>query len=98
MPLDSDSPTVKAAVFGQQVSDFVDSPVGKYLIEKADEERDKALNALKNVASWRRKRIQSLQNDIWRAESVQHWLLEAIFTGKAALQKLESDEEFDEDE
>ena len=80
---------VEVANFGKEVEDFLKTRVGQYLFQCADLEIGKALENLKTVGTWRKTRIQQLQNEIWRAESVKKWLLEAVASGNQAFAILE---------
>lgn len=93
MSLDPDDPKVRWAVFGKQVEDFLYSDIGDYLLGCAKREEQEALEQLRRVAPWRRRRIQQLQNQIAIAESIQRWLGDAIASGHAALEQLREDHE-----
>lgn len=67
--------------FGIEVEAFLNSSLGKYLVQKAETERDAALEKLKVADPDNAKEIRRLQNEVWRAESMQTWLAEAIQTG-----------------
>jgi len=90
--LDPDDPVVRTATFGRQVEDFLGSDIGKYLVGRAEQEADEAMEKLKCVAPWRRTRIRDLQAQIWRAESFQRWLGNAIVEGQQALGMLEDND------
>lgn len=79
------------AILGKDAEDFVTSQIGQYIIGCAEQEAADALNQLKTVYPWRRRKIAELQNKVWRAESMQSWLAELIIKGKQALQQLEED-------
>ena len=93
MNLDPNDPLVRTAVFGRQVEDFFESDIGKFLVEKSDLQRDMAIDALKRVAPWRRRRIQQLQNQIAVAEWFQQWLADAVMDGQQAMRVIEGDDE-----
>ena len=80
------------AILGRDAEDFVQSDIGKYLIGCAEQEAQEAMEQLKHVYSWRRRKIMELQNKIWRAESVQSWIAEIIIKGKQAIQQLEGED------
>ena len=81
------------AMMGQDVESFLASDIGRYLIARADEESADAVGKLKTVFPWRRRRITELQNQIWRAESIQSWLGELIIRGRQATSQLEQQED-----
>lgn len=93
MRIDPADPKVQMAVLGQQVEDFLRSDIGDYLLEQAKREEREALELLKRVHPWRRRRIQQLQNQIAVVERVQVWLADAIHSGHAALELIKQDHE-----
>jgi hypothetical protein len=82
----------ESAVFGKVVENFLGSEIGTYLLEKAKSEEQEAVHQLTKVAPWRRRRIQQLQNQIWRAQQFQIWLADAIADGQQATRLLEGEE------
>jgi len=89
--LDPDDPVVRTATLGKRVEDFLNTDIGKYLIARAEEESQQALDKLKVVSPWRRSRIRDLQAQVWRAESFQQWLGNAIVEGQHALEMLQDE-------
>lgn len=79
------------AILGKDVEDFLNSDIGKYLIGCAEQEAVEAMNELKTVSTWRKRKILDLQNRIWRAESFQKWLGELIISGRQAIQQLDEE-------
>ena len=84
MPLNPNDPLVAQATFGREVELFLRSDIGDFLIKRSEEEIAEAVQALKTVAPWRRRRIQELQNAIKVAEKFQFWLADAISAGNQA--------------
>jgi hypothetical protein len=80
------------AIMGRDAADFIRSELGKVLLGRARIERDTALDTLKTVYPWRRRKIQELQNTIWRAESFEGWLAELIINGQNAERILDGQE------
>lgn len=91
MALNQEDPLVQFASFGREVEIFLKSDIGDFLLKRSEEELGQALQALKTVHPWRRRRIQQLQNQIAVAEKFQLWLADAIADGHTALQQLEED-------
>jgi phage tail tape-measure protein len=89
MVIDERDPIVQTAILGKRVEDFIESDIGLYLIDRADNKLSDALNQLKTVAPWRTRRIRELQNEIWVASSFKIWLQEALSEGIAALNIIE---------
>lgn len=81
------------AILGQDAEEFLKTDLGRYMLARAEEEEQEALDALGKVSPWRRRRIQQLQAKLWRARSFKGWLGEMIVAGKQALQQLESQED-----
>lgn len=74
--------------FGFEVEAFLKSKVGSYLIDRAEEEISTAVEKLKHVDPRNADEIQSLQNQVFRAESIQYWLAEVIQAGENAQREL----------
>lgn len=72
------------AILGRDAEDFVRSELGQYVLGRAKREKEEAQTLLNKTHAWRRKRIQQLQNEIWRAESFEAWLFELIMDGRNA--------------
>lgn len=92
MRLNPDDSTVRSAVFGRQVEDFLKGDIGDYLLQRAKEQEEEAMRALRTAAPWRRRRIQELQNRAALAASIMDWLGDAISDGHAALEIIKGEE------
>ena len=82
------------AVLGRDAEDFLRSELGRYIVGRCKLEVQEAQEALSTVSPWRRNRIRQLQAQVWRAQSVQGWLIELIQQGRqaeAALTEMEDD-------
>lgn len=79
------------AMIGRDAEDFIQSDIGQYILGCAEQEAHEAMDQLKRVYPWRRRKITELQNKIWRAESMQSWLAELVIAGKQAVQQLEEE-------
>lgn len=85
---------VAEADLAEQTVEWLHSPVGQYIIGCAKQEIAEAQDELSRVAPWRRRRIQDLQNRVWRATQLLAWLRELVLGGHAARQALaESDDD-----
>jgi hypothetical protein len=93
MRLDPNDPQVRVAVFGKQVEDFLNGDIGAYLVRRAETQAEEAIEALKTVSPWRRRRITQLQARIAAFEGIQQWLADAIVDGRQALNLIEGAEE-----
>jgi hypothetical protein len=80
---------------GVEAEQFLGSNLGRYLIERAESERDDAVGELKEANAEDPKAIRNLQARIWRAESVQFWLADLINDGRNALHELQAREATD---
>lgn len=67
-----------------QVEAFLHGPIGQFLIQRADEEIESAVEALKRIDPEDPKGIRAQQHIIQVAESVQYWLADAIQAGHNA--------------
>ena len=77
----------KTIDFGFQAEAFLQSDVGRYLIDKAEAEVVEATEALKRVDPTKPDEVRELQNKVHRGESIQFWLAEAIQSGLNAQQE-----------
>lgn len=91
MRLDPEDPKVRWATFGRQVEDFLTGDIGHYLLQCAKAEEMEALEGLRLVSPWRRRRITELQNKAATASNFQKWLGDAIASGHAAMEQIKGD-------
>lgn len=91
--LDPATRTLVAEVdLGEQTKAFCNSDLGKHFIGCAHQEIADAQNQLARTMPWRRRKIQELQNRIWRAEFLLSWLRELLVTGQSARSALQEAE------
>jgi hypothetical protein len=88
MQLNPEDPVVRSAVFGAQVQQFLDSDIGTYLVQCADEQAEAALKELVQADPSDVERVRSIQNKIKLADSVVGWLRDAIVMGEQAANSL----------
>lgn len=74
---------------GYDIEAFVESKLGKYLLDRARDEAMTAMEELKAVDATDSKRIAQLQNLVQRAEGFEGWLIEGLQQGKAMEAQLE---------
>ena len=79
----------KRAAFGLQVEQFLSSDIGKYMLARADGDIASSFGELKSCNPKDGIVVQGLQNKIWRAESVKHWLSDVITDGFHSLEILD---------
>ena len=84
---------IRRAVFGEQVHQFLNSDICKYMITRAKYELEECLIALRAVDPTDSKAVMKFQNKVWVAESVQNWLADAVQDGLSAMGILEEREE-----
>lgn len=89
MSLESEELYARAA-FGQQAQQFWSSQLGEYLQGRARECYTAAIRELKICDPTDAKRVSRLQGEVWRAESFEDWLSEAILDGLKSLDLIES--------
>lgn len=80
------------AILGKDAEEFLSTELGRYLLARIEEEEKEAMTELTTVWSWNRRKIQRLQNQVWRAQSLKSWLADLIVSGRQALQTLDTDE------
>lgn len=90
MTLNPDDPIVRTAVFGKQVEDFIVSPIGKYLLSRAENEWLDAMDKLIELDPTDLNGIRALQDIIKRAKSIRGWLTDAVISGHQAVNELEN--------
>lgn len=89
MTTDADkNPLFQQIDLGFQVEAFLQSDIGRYLIQRAEAQVDENVELLKRVAPEDSASIRSIQHDINVAESIQYWLAEAIQAGVNAQTEL----------
>lgn len=74
--------------FGVEVQKFLTGTIGTYLIERAKEDEQEALEGLANVDANDPAAIRRLQAQVWRANSFVGWLQEALEKARAAHDEL----------
>ncbi|WP_109477699.1 hypothetical protein [Paraburkholderia sp. C35] len=83
---------LKARVeLGEDAEAFVRSKLGEAVVAIAEGQANAAYNELARISPWRKRRIQQLQTQIWRAESFQQWIAEIITEGRNSLELLEGE-------
>lgn len=83
-----ENPLAHEVALGITVEGFLASGIGKYLIARAEAEIEEAVERLKHVDPEDPKVIRELQAQVYRAESLQYWLAEAIQAGISAEDEL----------
>lgn len=83
--------------FGLDCQQFFDSPIGKYLKHRAEQDVEDGVEALKEVDAADTNKVRQIQSDIKRAESFMYWMAEAINAGKEAATQLLEAEQSDTD-
>lgn len=86
------SPLLKQIDLGFQVEAFLQSDIGRYLIERAEGEVEEAVEKLKQCEPDNPTQIRAIQHTIHVAESIQYWLADAIQAGLNAQQELHDQE------
>jgi len=77
------------AAFGKQVDAFMGSDVGKYVMERAQQQRKDAIAEFAQVDATDTSAVQAIQNKLKVAEMVVQWLRDAVMDGLKAFQILE---------
>ncbi len=76
------------AILGRDAEEFEKSELGRYLLGRAEQEENEALNALADVSADDTKAVRDLQAKAWRARSFKTWIRELIAGGKTAESQL----------
>jgi fumarate hydratase class II len=77
---------VAAAELGDEAKRFLESDLGRCILGIAKQEAELANDKYKAVDPEDAKAIRAIQNEVWRAESFEQWLLELFSRGENALQ------------
>lgn len=84
MQINPEDPIVRDAVFGTQVEQFLSSDIGIYLMQRADDFAQDAIDSLTRADPEDAKVIRALQNKIHLADMIASWLKEAMAMGEQA--------------
>ena len=82
---DMNKTLLEQGALGAEAQEFITSPLGRIILTQARMEAVDALSKLRTVLPFRRRKIQELQNAVWRAEAFESWLRGIIATGNQAL-------------
>ena len=88
-----DQELLQRAEFGRQVELFWSSRIGEYLADRIRDVYTTAIEELKTVDPEDSKRIRILQNEVFKATSVEQWLSDVVLDGLKSLEILEGDRE-----
>lgn len=91
--LDPEDPAVRTAVFGQEVQDFLHSPIGDFLLNRAETQLQAAIDKLKKINPEDTTGILSLQTKIELLETFESWLGDAVVEGLTAIQIIEGEQD-----
>jgi hypothetical protein len=84
---DIDQETVEVIHLGEEVTKFMNSALGKYLINYAEQEAESALDKLSVADPTDSATIMRLQSDINRSRKFKAWLEEALQAAELAYQQ-----------
>ena len=82
---------VRWALLGRQIEAFLASDGGRYLTERAANESEAAIEAMKTVDPADSKQVAALQRRLLIPELVVAWLREAAHVGRAAEAQIEQE-------
>jgi len=80
------------AVLGVETEKFLLTPTGKYLLERAEIDREKAINEFKTVDPTNTSEVRRIQTDLDTPDRIVKWLSDAIDSGRAAHDALRNQE------
>lgn len=83
---------LRTVQFGLEVAGFVQTPIGQYLLGRAEQERDAALQQMVDANAADVDAMRELQLVVRRADSFAQWLADAQMDGEAADAELHSRE------
>lgn len=91
MSLDPDDPLVRWATFGKQVEFFLKSDIGSYLVKRAKQEKDSAIEELIKADPTDVQTIAKWQLQARVADAIIGWLGDAIEAGQSATEQLKGE-------
>lgn len=91
--LDPEDPKVRLAMFGKQVEHFLDTGIGRYLIERASKQSEAAVESLKQVDPTDMKAVMKAQLEVRVADSIIVWLGDAVADGQQATEILKQEDQ-----
>jgi hypothetical protein len=90
--IDMSDERVSVAQFGKQVEMFLETDIGRYLVSRAKEDIDQAVEEMKRTNPHDVKLMLTVQNRVHVAETVLSWLGDAIRSGHSSLESLKEEE------
>lgn len=82
-----------AASFGIEVESFLNSAIGRFLFDRAEKQRMKAIEAFKASTLTEADEVRKLQNDLVIPDLIILWLRGAIQEGFAAVERINEGEQ-----
>lgn len=79
---------LREVALGMDVQAFLQGPIGRYLIGRAEETRASALEALVHCDPENAASVRAYQNQVAVVDMVQQWLADAITEGRKHEQEL----------
>ena len=76
---------IAAAELGEESRKFLESDLGRCILGMAAQEASLAEKKLSTVDPTDSKTITALQNEVWRANSLEQWLVELLDEGESAM-------------
>lgn len=89
--LDPEDPTVQTAVLGKQVQDWLEGPVGSFVMGRCQDRLEYLEQALKTVNPEKPMEVAKLQAEIKHWEGFAGWLGSAIQAGHTAVQIIDGE-------
>lgn len=86
------------AMLGNDAEAFKRTKLGQYIMDRAAHHVDQLTKELKRHDPVDTEGIRTLQNEIWKHETFEQWIDDAINSGHAAMQNLLQMEAFTDDE
>lgn len=87
--MSGDKNIIEQIDLGLAIESFLESNLGKFMLERAAGEAIEAMDMLKQVDPEDSKEIRRLQNIVQRGEGFEIWLIEGLQQGRAMEQQLE---------
>ena len=91
MALNPDDPVLRAAVFGKQVEQFMETDIGCYIAQCAEKDIESGLKMLREADPFDPTQIVAAQTKVKIAETVIGWLGDAMRAGLQATEAIKED-------
>lgn len=91
MPLDQSDTNVRIAEFGRRIELFLQDDIGAYLLSRANEHSEQAIQEFKTADPNNPSQIAAIQRKLLTADNFMSWLQDAVDAGHTAIEQLKQE-------